>query len=30
MWKLFIGIEADEIYNNLEKNDLLLEEQKGL
>ena len=30
IWKLFIGIEADEIYNNLEKNDLLLEEQKGL
>ena len=30
MWKLFIGILADEIYNNLEKNDLLLEEQKGL
>ena len=29
-WKLFIGILADEIYNNLEKNDLLLEEQKGL
>ena len=29
MWKLITGIVADEIYNLLEENDLLPEEQKG-
>ena len=29
MWKLLTGIVADEIYNHLEENNLLLEEQKG-
>ena len=29
MWKLLTAIVADEIYNHLEDNDLLLEEQKG-
>ena len=29
MWKLITGIAADEIYNHLEENDLLPEEQKG-
>ena len=29
MWKLLTGIVADEIYNNLEENDLLPEEHKG-
>ena len=29
MWKLLTGIVADEIYNHLEGNDLLPEEQKG-
>ena len=29
MWKLITGIVADEIYNHLEENDLLPEEQKG-
>ena len=29
MWKLLTGIVADEIYNHLEKKNLLLEEQKG-
>ena len=29
MWKLLRGIAADEIYNHLEENDLLPEEQKG-
>ena len=29
MWKLLTGFVADEIYNDLEGNDLLLEEQKG-
>ena len=29
MWKLLRGIAADEIYNHLEVNDLLPEEQKG-
>ena len=28
MWKLLISIVANEIYNYLEENDLLLEEQK--
>ena len=28
MWKLYTGIIADEIYNHLEENDLLPEEQK--
>ena len=28
-WKLITGIVADEIYNHLEENDLLPEEQKG-
>ena len=30
MRKLLTGIVADEIYNHLEENDLLLEEQKRL
>ena len=29
IWKLITGIVADEIYNHLEENDLLPEEQKG-
>ena len=29
MWKLLTGIVADEIYNHLEENDILPEEQKG-
>ena len=29
MWKFITGIVADEIYNLLEENDLLPEEQKG-
>ena len=29
MWKLLTGIVADEIYNHLEEEDLVLEEQKG-
>ena len=29
MWKLITGIATDEIYNHLEENDLLPEEQKG-
>ena len=29
MWKLITGIVTDEIYNLLEENDLLPEEQKG-
>ena len=29
MWKLITGIVADGIYNHLEENDLLPEEQKG-
>ena len=29
MWKLLTGIVADEIYNHLEENDLLPDEQKG-
>ena len=29
MWKLITGIAADEIYNHLEENDLLPEEQRG-
>ena len=29
MWKLLRGIVADEIYNNIEANDILLAEQKG-
>ena len=29
MWKLLTGIVAYEIYNHLEENDILLEEQKG-
>ena len=29
MWKLITGIVADEIYNHLEENELLPEEQKG-
>ena len=29
MWKLLTDIVADEIYNHLEENDLLVEEQKG-
>ena len=29
MWKLIAGIVADEIYNHLEENDFLPEEQKG-
>ena len=29
MWKLLTGIVADEIYNHLEEDDLVLEEQKG-
>ena len=29
MWKLITGIVADEIYNLLEENDLLPEEQEG-
>ena len=29
LWKLITGIVADEIYNHLEENDLLPEEQKG-
>ena len=29
MWKLFTGIAADEIYNHIEQNELLPEEQKG-
>ena len=30
MWKLLTAIVADEIYNHLEDNDLLLEEQKAV
>ena len=30
MWKLITGIAADEIYNHLEENDLLPEEQKAV
>ena len=29
MWKLLLGIVTDEIYNHLEENDLLPDEQKG-
>ena len=29
MWKLLTGILSDKIYNHLEENDLLPEEQKG-
>ena len=29
MWKLLTGIVTDEIYNHLEENDLLPEDQKG-
>ena len=29
MWKLLTGVAADDIYNHVEKNDLLPEEQRG-
>ena len=29
MWKLLTGIVADQIYNHLEENNLLPEEQRG-
>ena len=29
MWKLLTDIVTDEIYNNLQQNDILREEQKG-